>query len=159
VVACLKKGMAQNATAELCGMAQGTLTKEQERDAQRVIADKTPDQLKLPYALWTRQAVREMIERRYERKLAVRSVGNYLKRWGFTPQKPLLRAYEQNPHAVRRWLEEEFPAIKDRAKAEGRQSSGATRPACAAMMCADAVSPPKGSPRPSGSTSGGTAAR
>lgn len=149
VAACLRKGMTQKAAAELCGMAQGTvrkikrklehgglkavmvvkngrpsgkgrvLTKEQERDAQKVIIDRTPDQLKLPYALWTRQAVREMIERRYDRKLALRSVGNYLKRWGYTPQKPLQKAYEQRPEAVRRWLDEEFPAIKARAKAEG----------------------------------------
>ncbi len=47
-------------------------TKEQERDAQKVIADRTPDQLKVPYALWARQAVRELVERRYGRKRAVR---------------------------------------------------------------------------------------
>lgn len=151
VVACLRKGMTQKATAELCGMAQGSvrkikrqyeagglaavkvkapgrpkgkgrvLTKEEERDAQKVITDRTPDQLKLPYALWTRQAVRELVERRYGRKLAVRSVGNYLKRWGYTPQKPLRKAYEQRPEAVRKWLQEEFPAIKARAKAEGAE--------------------------------------
>lgn len=151
VIACLKKGMTQKAAGELCGMAQGTvrkikrlyesnghkavmvkkdgrpqgtggtLTSEQERDAQKVIADRTPDQLKLPYALWNRQAVREMVEKRYDRKLAVRTVGNYLKRWGFTPQKPLQRAYEQKPQAVRTWLEQDFPLIKERAKKEGAQ--------------------------------------
>jgi len=95
------------------------LTSEQERDAQKVIADRTPDQLKLPYALWNRQAVRQMIEKRYERKLSVRAVGLYLERWGFTPQKPLHKAYEQQPAAVRRWQEQEYPALKSRAAREG----------------------------------------
>ena len=78
------------------------LTSEQEKEAQRLIRDRTPDQLKMPYALWNRQAVRELIERRYGRKLPVRSVGKYLKRWGFTPQKTLRKAYEQQPAAVRK---------------------------------------------------------
>ena len=95
-----------------------TLTSEQERDAQKIIADRTPDQLKLPYALWNRNAVREMIEKRHDRKLAIRSVGNYLKRWGYTPQKPLQRAYEQNPAAVRQWLDQDYPQIKERGKDE-----------------------------------------
>lgn len=79
------------------------LTSEQEKETQRLIRDRTPDELKMPYALWTRQAVRELIQRRYDRELHVRSVGKYLKRWGFTPQKPLRKAYEQQPAAVRKW--------------------------------------------------------
>ena len=149
VVECRKSGMTQQAVSALCGMSTVTigkidrlykeggwqavevikagrpkakgriLTSEQERDAQKVIADRTPDQLKLPYALWNRKAVREMLQRRYDRKLSIRGVGNYLKRWGYTPQKPLQRAYEQNPVAVRKWLEEDYPRIKEVAKEEG----------------------------------------
>ena len=52
-------------------------------------------------------------------KLSVRGVGKYLKRWGFTPQKPIRRAYEQSPEAVKKWLDEEYPAIAAKAKAEG----------------------------------------
>jgi hypothetical protein len=51
--------------------------------------------------------------------LKIRAVGNYLKRWGFTPQKPIRRAYEQNPQAVKAWLEEAYPAIEAQAKAQG----------------------------------------
>jgi transposase len=51
----------------------------------------------------------------------VRAVGNYLKRWGFTPQKPIKRAYEQRPEAVQQWLEHEYPAIEQRARAEGAE--------------------------------------
>ena len=49
----------------------------------------------------------------------MRAVGNYLKRWGFTPQKPIKRAYEQRPEAVTAWLDETYPAIEKQARAEG----------------------------------------
>ena len=97
------------------------LTPEQEREVQRLIRDHVPDQLKMSCALWTRQAVREPILRRYDILLAVRAVGNYLNRWGFTPQKPLKKAYEQSPQAVGKWLDEEYPAIAKRAKQEGAE--------------------------------------
>ena len=97
------------------------LTPEQEREVQRLIRDHVPDQLKMSYALWTRQAVRELILRRYDVLLAVRAVGNYLNRWGFTPQKPLKRAYEQSPVAVQKWVNEEYPKIAAAAKAEGAE--------------------------------------
>ncbi len=148
VVECRKQGMTQKVVSALCGMSTVTigkidrlyeeggwkavevikagrpkakgriLTSEQEREAQKVIADRTPDQLKLPYALWNREAVREMIQRRYDRKLSIRGVGNYLKRWGYTPQKPLHKAYEQRPEEVRKWKGERYPAIKARAAQE-----------------------------------------
>lgn len=95
-----------------------SLTLEQEKLIQKLITDKTPDQLKLAYALWTRQSVKEVIEQETGVKLAIRTVGKYLSLWGFTPQKPLKKAYEQNPEQVRRWLEEEYPAIKAQAKRE-----------------------------------------
>jgi transposase len=90
-------------------------------DRGRVVADGTPDQLKMPYALWTRTAVAQLIEQRFGVVLAVRTMGLYLKRWGFTPQKPMKKAYEQSPAAVRRWLQQDYPAIAARAKAEGAE--------------------------------------
>lgn len=97
------------------------LTAEQESEVQRLIRDHFPDQLKMSTALWTRQAVREVILRRYGILLAVRAIGNYLKRWGMTPQKPLQKAYEQSPQAVGKWLNEEYPAISKRARQEGAE--------------------------------------
>ncbi|MFQ5757135.1 MAG: IS630 family transposase [Acidiferrobacterales bacterium] len=85
----------------------------------RLLTERCPDQLKLPFALWTREAVRDLIAHRFGLRLSVWTVGRYLKRWGFTPQKPLRRAYEQDPEAVRRWLTEEYPAIRARAQREG----------------------------------------
>lgn len=97
------------------------LSDEQENEVLRLIAEKTPDQIKLPFALWTRRAVMELVRRRYGFLLPIRTVGDYLQRWNYTPQKPLKRAYEQNQQAVQRWLTEEYPAIRERAKAENAE--------------------------------------
>ncbi len=97
------------------------LTLEQEAEIQMRIAEKTPDQLKLAFALWTRKAVCELILKDYKIKMPVRTCGEYLKRWGFTPQKPARRAYEQNPNAVKQWMEETYPEIERKAKAEGAE--------------------------------------
>ena len=94
------------------------LSAAQESEIQRLICDKTPDQLKLGFALWNRQAVAQLIAERFGRTVPIRSVGEYLKRWGFTPQKPVKKAYEQRPVEVKRWLDETYPAIAQRAKAE-----------------------------------------
>jgi transposase len=95
-----------------------SLTPEQEDRIRKLIIDKRPEQLKMEFALWTRAAVGELIERECGIKLCVRAVGNYLKRWGFTPQKPITRAYERRPEAIQKWLDEDYPAIAERAKAE-----------------------------------------
>jgi len=95
-----------------------SLTEEQERHIQKLIVDKTPDQLKFPFALWTREAVRQLIGRQYGIAMPIRTAGEYLKRWGFTPQKPIKRAKEQSPAAVEQWLKNEYPTIARTAKKE-----------------------------------------
>ena len=97
------------------------LSAEQEKEVQKLITDKTPDQLKMKYALWTREAVRELIAERYGVVYALQSMSVVLKRWGFTPQRPLKRAYEQRPAEVKHWMEEAYPDIKEQAKAENAQ--------------------------------------
>src|SRR5215213_6163433 len=88
----------------------------QEAAVRDLIRRHTPDELDLPFALWSRAAVRELVLRRSGVEMAVRTMGTYLARWGFTAQKPLRRACEQDPAAVRRWLRREYPAIVARAK-------------------------------------------
>lgn len=97
------------------------LSSEQEKAVQKMILDTMPDQLKLPYGLWTRKAVKELVERELGVQLAITTMGDYLRSWGYSPQKPKKRAYEQNPEALQKWLDEQYPAIKDRAKAEGAE--------------------------------------
>jgi len=95
-----------------------TLSPEQEKELQKAIYDKCPDQLKLPFALWTRIAVQQLIKQLWSINMPIRTVGEYLKRWGFTPQKPLRRAYKQNPEAVKTWLNEQYPEIVKKSKKE-----------------------------------------
>ena len=97
------------------------LSPAREAEIQDLITDHTPDQLKMPFALWTRKAVQELILNRYSILLSITCVGNYLRRWGFTCQRPKLTAIEQKPEQVKQWLEEEYPAIKAKAKAENAE--------------------------------------
>jgi transposase len=94
------------------------LTPEQERQIQKMIIDKYPEQYKLAFSLWTCKAVRELVEQQFGVVLARSTMGYYLRSLAFTPQKPKKKAYEQNPKQVENWLKTEYPAIKKRAKAE-----------------------------------------
>ena len=105
--------------AAICPAARGrepgngrSLSAEQEEAIKRIICDKRPEQLKMDFALWNRAAVMQLIERECAVKLHVRSVGKYLARWGFTPQKPIRRAYEQRPEAVQAWLNEQYSSSR-----------------------------------------------
>ena len=95
---------------------QRLLDASQEAEVRGLIRRPTPDEVGLPFALWSRAAVAMLIARRCGVELAVRTVGKYLARWGFTAQKPVRRAWEQDPAAVRRWLRRDYPAIVARAK-------------------------------------------
>jgi len=94
------------------------LNAQQEMDIQQMITDTMPDQLKLDFALWTTKAIKELIEREFNIVIGRRAIGNYLNSWGFTPQKPKKKAYEQCSKKVQKWLDEEYPAIKEKAKQE-----------------------------------------
>lgn len=87
----------------------------------RLISNRSPDQLQLDFMLWTREAVIQLIHRRCGVRVSLSTVGRLLKRWGMTPQKPIRRAYERDDDKVRRWLKEEFPAIRDRARRENAE--------------------------------------
>lgn len=97
------------------------LAPHQAATAVRLITDRCPDQLKLPFALWTREAVAQLLLQRFGLAVSVWTAGRYLANWGFSPQKPVRCAYERNPEAVKRWIREEHPAIRYRDKREGAQ--------------------------------------
>ena len=96
-----------------------SLSEDQELLLQRLICEKRPEQMKMDFALWNRGAVSQLIQQECHISMPIRTVGHYLKRWGFTPQKPIRRAYEQRPEAVKQWLDEQYPEIAKRARAEG----------------------------------------
>ena len=95
---------------------RGALEPWQAAQIVRAIEDRCPDQLKLPFFLWTREAVGALIVQRFGIRLSVWTIGRYLAQWGFTPQKPVRRAFEQDEQKVQRWLEEEYPAIRKSAR-------------------------------------------
>lgn len=96
-----------------------TLSPVEEATVQQLMQTHFPDELNIDSALWTRQAVQTLIAYKCDVKMPIRTVGEYLKRWGYTPQKPLKRAYEQDVKAVKAWLETEYPTIEQQAQQEG----------------------------------------
>jgi transposase len=98
---------------------QKALSPRQEARLRRLIAERCPDQLKLPFALWTREAVGALIARETGVRLSAATVGRYLRAWGFTAQRPTQRVAERREPLIRAWLERDYPAIAARAKAEG----------------------------------------
>lgn len=95
-----------------------TLTPREEAWIQQLMQEHFPDELKIESALWTRGAVQTLIACECGVVMPIRSVGEYLKRWEYTPQKPLKRAYEQEEQALKAWLETDYPALEQRAKTE-----------------------------------------
>lgn len=97
----------------------GHLDLTQQQRIKRMVIGRMPDQLKLPFYLWTRDGVVALIEREYGVKVSATTAGRYLKAWGLTPQKPVRRAYERNDRAIQQWLKADYPALAKKAKREG----------------------------------------
>ena len=94
------------------------LTPEQEKEIQRIITDKTPEQLRFKECMWTRNNIRQMIKEKYGIDIKLSTLGYYLARWGFTVQRPVKRAYKQDGKKIDAWLNSEFPGITARAEEE-----------------------------------------
>jgi transposase len=97
---------------------QKALDARQEARVRRAVVGKYPDQVALPGLVWTRPQVRQLVRNWFGIGLSLVTIGKYLRSWGLSPQKPIRRAYEQNPEAVARWLEQQYPAIAAQAKRE-----------------------------------------
>ena len=98
-----------------------TLNEGQAAYLRTILNDKAPEDVGIASPLWTRGAVAELIRKEYGIDMPVRTVGEYLKRWGYTPKVPGRHAKDQDPEEVRRWLEETYPAIERRAAREGAE--------------------------------------
>lgn len=94
------------------------LTPAQEQQVFRWINGKNPMQYGFDFGLWTRNLVRDLVERKFGLTLSLASVGTMLARLNLTPQKPLQRAYQRNPEAIERWKHETYPAIAKQAREE-----------------------------------------
>jgi transposase len=96
-----------------------TLSDEQARRIRDQIDEHSPGELGIAAAVWSRKAVRDLIRNEFGIDMAVRTVGAYLKRWGYTAKSPRRHAKDQDPDAVDRWLQGTYPAIEARAAREG----------------------------------------
>ena len=97
------------------------LTPTQEQALLDILTQKTPDAVGLAETLWTREAVGDWAARELGVRRSRWVWGRWLKAHNFTPQRPARRAYEQDPAAVQRWLEQEYPRIEAEARAEGAE--------------------------------------
>ena len=119
-----KKGGIEALHPKVSGRKKGSgmhLSKIEQNQIQLMIIDKCPDQLKMDFALWTRKAVQQLIQIEYNFLMPIRTVGEYLMRWGFTVQKPIKRAYEKNDKQVKEWLTKDYPEIQKKASLEGAE--------------------------------------
>jgi len=97
------------------------LSDEQASQIRSLIDNNTPEKLGIASALWTRRAVGELIRNEFHIELAERTVGEYLRRWNYTPKKPQRHARKQDPKEVARWLKRTYPAIEKRAAKENAE--------------------------------------
>lgn len=95
-----------------------TLSDEQEALIKRKLIDTNPTQLQFKFALWTREAVRQLIKHEFDIDMPISTVGYYLKIWQFTSKKPIKRAYELKDEKTQQWLTIEYPKIKKEARKE-----------------------------------------
>ncbi|PSP29156.1 MAG: hypothetical protein BRC59_09730, partial [Cyanobacteria bacterium SW_4_48_29] len=102
------------------------LNRQQLAQTTRLVRDHAPDQLELPYALWTREAVGQLIQQQWGVRLSQQAVGNYLRAWGLSPQKPTKRAREQCPEVLRNWMEHQYQPCTGGLSGKGPKSTGGT---------------------------------
>ena len=105
----------------------GLLNEKQATRIRALIVGRMPDQLKLPFYLWTRAAVAALIRRLYGLKASLVTIGRYLKAWGLSPQKPVRRAYERQDAAITRWLTQDIQRWPGRRNTNGRCCTGEMR--------------------------------
>jgi transposase len=98
-----------------------TLSDQQAQQIRKQLDAHSPEDLGIPAPLWTRPAVRQLIQNELGIAMPVRTVGLYLQRWGYTAKRPRRRAKKQDPEEIRQWLEETYPAIEQRAQEEGAE--------------------------------------
>ena len=92
------------------------LSDDQAARIQGLIDTTSPEDQGLTAPLWSRRAIGELIRKECDVVLAVRTVGEYLRRWGYTAKKPARHARRQDPEEVRQWLEHTYPALNARAR-------------------------------------------
>ncbi len=120
------------------------LSDEQASRIRQLLTEHSPEQLGIHSPLWNRKAVRDLIAKEFDIELAVRTVGEYLQRWGLTAKKPNRHSHHQDPEEVRQWIEETYPAIEERAGQEDAEIHWADETGLAADEHPQQAYAPKG---------------
>lgn len=115
-----EQGLPGDRTGRPVGSGRDLAAAEEQR-LQQLIEGHGPDELGIASALWSRRAVADLIERECSFRMPLRTVGEYLRRWGYTPQKPRRKSYRQDPQQVDHWLKTVYPRLVSLAKAEGAE--------------------------------------
>ena len=97
------------------------LSEQQAERIKELIDNNSPDKVGIAHALWARRAVGDLIRKELNIDLADRTVGQYLRRWGYTSKKPARHSHKQSPDEVQQWLEETYPAIEEQAARENAE--------------------------------------
>jgi transposase len=93
----------------------------QEGQIKDALVGKNPEEFGFKGFLWDLRNVIALVFFLFQIDIPRSTMSKYLNRWGYTSQRPIIRNYAQNPESVRKWLEEEYPAIKKRAQNEGAE--------------------------------------
>ena len=83
-----------------------------------MLIEKCPDQLNLPFVLWSRASIHDLLRTKYGKELSISTIGRYLHSWGLSPPKPIFKASVKKSLVVETWLKNDYLAIKERAKKE-----------------------------------------
>jgi len=113
--------------------ANKTLSNEQEEKIIRKLIDTKPEQLQFRFALWTREAVRHLINNLFSIDMPISTVGRYLKKWQFTSKKPIKRAYERKDEKTIQWLKKDYPRIRRMANNDNADIWWGDETACVSL--------------------------
>ena len=100
---------------------QRYLNDNQQAEILDAIKNTIPNDHGISYFLWSRKAIGEFIQKKYNISLVSQGISKYTKQWGLSSQRPKKQAFEQDPKKIKKWLEEEYPKIKEKAKKENAQ--------------------------------------
>ena len=95
------------------------ISEEEMRWIAGAVRNNTPQQFGFEFGLWTLSLLRELIKREFGKSLVLESVRRIMILMGFSAQKPLYQAWQQDPELVKKWETETYPTIKEEARAAG----------------------------------------
>jgi len=97
---------------------QKILSPKEQDEIVEAVKNTNPDDYGISYFLWSRKAIREFVIKKHNKTMDMRRISDYAKRWGFSSQRPTKYASEQDNEKITKWLEEDYPKIKEKAKKE-----------------------------------------